>query len=47
MTDYSKIEQEVDAGAEKAMKLEKEQDWTMVSMKQDWKRVFSFQGGDQ
>ncbi len=30
------------AGAEKAMKLAKEQGWTVVSMKQDWKQVFSF-----
>jgi phosphoserine phosphatase len=32
------------AGAEKAMKLAKEQGWTVVSMKQDWKQIFSFQG---
>lgn len=32
------------AGAEKAMKLAKEQSWTVVSMKQDWKQIFSFQG---
>jgi phosphoglycolate phosphatase-like HAD superfamily hydrolase len=36
-TDYT-------AGAEKAIKLAKDQGWTVVSMKQDWKRVFSFQG---
>ena len=39
-TDYT-------AGAEKAMKLPQEQGWTVVSMKNDWKQVFSFQGGDQ
>jgi phosphoserine phosphatase len=33
------------AGAEKAMKLAKDQGWTVVSMKQDWKQIFSFQGG--
>jgi phosphoserine phosphatase len=31
------------AGAEKAMKLAQEQGWTVVSIKQDWKQVFSFQ----
>ena len=31
------------AGAEKAMKLAKEQGWTVVSMKNDWKQVFAFQ----
>jgi phosphoserine phosphatase len=35
------------AGAEKAVKLAKEQGWTVVSMKQDWKQVFAFQGGAQ
>jgi hypothetical protein len=44
MTDYSKIEQEVDAGAEKAMKLAQDQGWTVVSMKNDWEQIFSFQG---
>jgi phosphoserine phosphatase len=39
-TDYT-------AGAEKAMKLAQERGWTVVSMKNDWKQVFSFQGGDQ
>jgi hypothetical protein len=39
-TDYT-------AGAEKAMKLAKEQGWTVISIKQDWKRVFSFQGNKQ
>jgi phosphoserine phosphatase len=34
------------AGAEKAMKLAQEHDWTVVSIKNDWKRVFAFQGGD-
>jgi len=29
------------------MKLAQEQGWTVVSMKNDWKQVFSFQGGDQ
>ena len=42
MTDYSKIEQEVDT--EKAMKQAKKPGLTVVSMKQDWKQVFSFQG---
>jgi hypothetical protein len=31
------------AGAEKAVKLTKEQGWTIVSMKEDWQRVFLFQ----
>jgi phosphoglycolate phosphatase-like HAD superfamily hydrolase len=31
------------SGAEKAMKLAKKQSWTVVSVKQDWKQVFSFQ----
>jgi phosphoserine phosphatase len=31
------------AGAEKALKLAQDQGWTVVSMKQDWKQVFSFQ----
>ena len=35
------------AGAEKSIKLAKEQGWTVVSMKQDWMRVFSFQEGGQ
>ena len=30
------------AGAEKAMELAKKQGWTVVSVKQDWKQVFSF-----
>ncbi len=32
------------AGAEKVMKLAQEQGWTAVSMKQDCKQIFSFQG---
>ena len=32
------------AGAEKAMKLAKEQGWTVVSVQQDWKQVFPSQG---
>lgn len=41
--DDSKRETEYTAGAEKAMKLAHDQDWTVVSMKDDWKQVFSFQ----
>jgi FMN phosphatase YigB (HAD superfamily) len=36
-TDYT-------AGAEKAMTLAHNQDWTVVSVKDDWKQVFAFQG---
>jgi phosphoserine phosphatase len=36
-------ETEYTAGAEKAMKLAQEQGWTVISMKQDWSSVFSFQ----
>ncbi len=36
-------ETEYTAGAEKAMKLAQEQGWTVISMKQDWNNVFSFQ----
>jgi phosphoserine phosphatase len=32
------------AGAENALKMAKDQGWTVISMKQDWKQVFSFQG---
>ena len=31
------------SGAEKAVKLAQEQGWTVVSMKNDWKQVFSFE----
>jgi hypothetical protein len=31
------------AGIEKSIKLAKEQGWTVVSMKQDWRNVFAFQ----
>jgi phosphoglycolate phosphatase-like HAD superfamily hydrolase len=31
------------AGAEQAIKLAKEQSWTVISMKKDWKNVFAFQ----
>jgi hypothetical protein len=31
------------AGAEKAMKLAKEQGRTVISMKQDWRNIFAFQ----
>ena len=39
-TDYT-------AGAEKAMNLAEVQGWTVVSIKNDWKQVFAFQGGNQ
>jgi phosphoserine phosphatase len=32
------------AGAENALKMAKDRGWTVISMKQDWKQVFSFQG---
>jgi phosphoserine phosphatase len=35
------------AGAEKAMNLAEVQGWTVVSIKNDWKQVFAFQGGNQ
>jgi phosphoserine phosphatase len=35
------------AGAEKAMNLAEVQGWTVISIKNDWKQVFAFQGGDQ
>jgi hypothetical protein len=41
--DDSKRETDYTAGAEKAMTLAHDQDWTVVSMKDDWKQVFSFQ----
>jgi phosphoglycolate phosphatase-like HAD superfamily hydrolase len=42
--DDSKRETDYTAGAEKAMTLAHDQDWTVVSVKDDWKQVFSFQG---
>ncbi len=35
------------AGTEKVVKLVQEQGWTEISMKNDWKQVFSFQGDGQ
>ena len=45
--DDAKREVDYTAGAEKAVKLVQEQGWTAISMKNDWKIVFSFQGGNQ
>jgi phosphoglycolate phosphatase-like HAD superfamily hydrolase len=41
--DDSERETDYTAGAEKAMALAHDQDWIVVSMKDDWKLVFSFQ----
>ena len=32
------------AGAEKAVEIAGRDGWTVISMKTDWKRVFTFQG---
>ena len=42
--DDAKREVAYTAGAEKAVKLVKKQGWTEISMKNDWKVVFSFEG---
>jgi hypothetical protein len=35
--------EEAVAGAEKSLDLAKAQGWTVVSMKNDWKKIFSFE----
>jgi phosphoglycolate phosphatase-like HAD superfamily hydrolase len=45
--DDAKREFAYTAGAGKAVKLVQKQGWTEISMKNDWKQVFSFQGGGQ
>jgi hypothetical protein len=41
--DDSERETDYTAGAEKAMTVAREQNWNVVSVKDDWKQVFSFQ----
>jgi len=45
--DDAKREVAYTAGAEKAVKLVQERGWTEISIKNDWKAVFSFQGAGQ
>jgi hypothetical protein len=40
--DDAEREYEYDTGSEKTLQMAPERDWTVVSMKNDWKTVFAF-----